>query len=441
MTHRRNRVFVGVDWGTSSSKTICRRRDGYFFPHQPIFSSNLVHNHNRLTFAPNDDYSEPQSKPLKEILIQDPLGQPFWDSDRLDIDASLGDAIAFSLCCLLVDAIDRLPLDSAIELGFSFPNWLADPTEETLAAASNYRDAVAVAIELYAENPTDKLPHPGNSFPLRQWKEMVTNTRRNMSAYLNELPKFDVTNMTRVSFERAALSWGFLVESGAAGLPYLKRMNLEEVHGLPGFAKVLVVDVGAGSTDVGYMVHSQRKETSDATFYYFPPASSFPEAGNTLTKDLRKYFAARGERMTLQEAEARKLVDRSWIDAPFAGAWRRRIAEHIATYVEGIPDDLWLPKAVSLNIVLTGGSGLVSRLKEDVNEAVNRALKARKTAQATIRKTIVASGRIPGLKLADEVKIAQCAVAIGASDSDRPGFKYIERNEGAPRMTYRATRT
>jgi len=41
------------------------------------------------------------------------------------------------------------------------------------------------------------------------------------------------------------------MESGAAGLPYLRAMNVELVPGCPGLAKLLVIDVGAGSTDVG----------------------------------------------------------------------------------------------------------------------------------------------------------------------------------------------
>ena len=336
-----NKIFVGIDWGTHSSKTVCRTRVGYL-PELPLFSSRVNREADGLTFSPNEEAIEEENKPLKELLIQDPLGQHFWNSDRLDVGTSLGEAVAFSLCCLLVDTIGRLPHGTEVELGFSFPNWLADPTKAAQAAASNFRDAVATAIGLYAAHPRGELPHASTRFSLVKWKQMVKVSRAKLGNSLDELPDFDVTNITTVPFRLGDFNWRFLFESGAAGLPYLRHMELEDVRDLPGFAKVLVVDVGAGSTDVGYMVHAQNPKTSGEKFYYFPPARSLPEAGNALTEGLRNHFRERGERMTSGEAEARKLGSVEWSDQRFARAWMRRIAEHVEEYVGGIDDQMWL---------------------------------------------------------------------------------------------------
>lgn len=76
------------------------------------------------------------------------------------------------------------------------------------------------------------------------------------------------------------LRWGFITESGAAGLPYLRAIDIEDVPGAHGLAKLLVVDVGVGSTDIGYMLRVENRETAKEKLRSFAPASNFPVAGN-----------------------------------------------------------------------------------------------------------------------------------------------------------------
>lgn len=102
---------------------------------------------------------------------------------------------------------------------------------------------------------------------------------------------FGIETIMQVSFtsQDGKLRWGFITESGAAGLPYLRAMDIEDVPGAHGLAKLLVIDVGAGSTDIGYMLRVRHRETRKEKLYYFTPASSFPVAGNELTKELMSH--------------------------------------------------------------------------------------------------------------------------------------------------------
>ena len=56
----------------------------------------------------------------------------------------------------------------------------------------------------------------------------------------NEL---DIENVTQLLFRMPdkPITWGFLTESGAAGLPYLRAMKIHSVPGAPGLAKLLAI--------------------------------------------------------------------------------------------------------------------------------------------------------------------------------------------------------
>jgi hypothetical protein len=204
-------------------------------------------------------------------------------------------------------------------------------------------------------------------------------------------------------------------------------LDLEEVPGLPGLAKLLVVDVGAGSTDIGYMLRVRSITTSKENLYFFHPASSFNVAGNELTDEMVRYYAARGEPLTYSRAEARKLQSTKWATLPFVDIWKKRISEHVREYVSGIPDFRWLPAPVSLNVVLTGGSGLVPGLSEAVKKAVFDSLQARAVQSATLDRIVVRGDHLPHLSLGNEAEYARRAVCLGAADRDKPGFKHMDK--------------
>ncbi len=190
-------------------------------------------------------------------------------------------------------------------------------------------------------------------------------------------PTIEEVNKTAFSLSTAGPRWRFIVESGAAGLPYLRAMRLNNRPGVAGLAKLLVVDVGAGSTDVGYMLKTSNVSTGAPTLYYFHPASTFAEAGNALTEELVKYHRAQNKPITWAEAEAEKIANTGWHEIPFVQLWIRHICDHVAQYILGVPDERWLPLPVKLHMVVTGGSGLVPGLKKQMHDAVINALATR----------------------------------------------------------------
>lgn len=229
----------------------------------------------------------------------------------------------------------------------------------------------------------------------------------------------------RNATQNGRLRWGFITESGAAGLPYLRAMKVEDVPGAHGLAKLLVVDVGAGSTDIGYMLRVRHRETKKDGLYYFAPAPSLAVAGNVLTRELLSFYRAKNQRMTELEAELRKMQKTDWQQLAFVKTWISGIAQHVREYVEGIPDERWLPLPVTLNVVVTGGSGLVPGLKTAINDAVQAGLKSRNIDAATLRKIQTPGEHLPKLRFDTEAEYARRAVCLGASDADRPSCKFM----------------
>jgi len=204
------------------------------------------------------------------------------------------------------------------------------------------------------------IPQPGKPYVIEKWKHTVQTTRETLSEKKLSSLTLESANSANFSLDAGSPTWRFIVESGAAGIPYLRVMQLPRQRGIGGLGKLLVVDVGAGSTDVGYMLRTTNLESGEPIFYHLRPAPAFPIAGNQLTEDLLKHYRAQNRRMGYREAEAQKTSGTSWCNLPFVRAWRKQICDHVETYVLGIPDDRWLPVEKPLNVVVTGGSGLVA---------------------------------------------------------------------------------
>ena len=444
------KLFLGIDWGTHSSKWACASGDGgNYLKGMPIHRSELLCSNDELTFSPSEDNAAKNEdllvRSLKGVLIRDPMGALFWDSPRVDTGTTLGEAVVFSLCCLLADAkrriigqlgTDKLP---ELEIGFSFPNWVVEHGRGPKIASKHFREAVAVAMELFDQAPLGELPHIARSFPITRWKDIVKDSR-NRAAVAQDRD-LTVETIAQDSFRLAdrSTSYRFMMESGAAGLPYLRALRIEEVPSLPGLAKLLVVDVGAGSTDVGYMFRVRNIKTGHENFYFFHPASSLSVAGNELTEEIIRFNAARGRVLTYARAEAIKIQEKKWTSLPFVDIWKKRICEHVREYICGVQDFRWLPSPVSLNIVLTGGSGLVPGLAEAIKGTVVAALETKEIPIEVLKKVVVRGDHLPKLSLGDEAEYARRAVCLGAADRDKPGFRYMDKMEAPLRVSIQQT--
>ena len=437
-----DKYLIGIDWGTHSSKICLAVTPTDYVP--TLFSSDLLYENDQLVFSPTGKFSQDNLvKHLKSDLIEQSLRVLFWGKDnRPDTGTSLGEAVVFSIMCLLTASRRQFQKEHrnadfcTIELGFSFPNWLAENNRKATEAAQNFCEAVSVAVTIVTTERIEALPEPGKPFSIATLKAMVDKGR---PATKNVSPRaLTIQDMNTTSFRNSerAPEWKFIVESGAAGLPYLRTMRLPNDRGIPGLAKLLVVDVGAGSTDVGYMLKTINVNTADPVFYYFHPAPTFAEAGNALTHELMKHHHAKNEPITL--VEARKVSQRAWHKLPFVDLWIRHICEHVAQYVRGVPDQRWLPLPKELHVVVTGGSGLVPGLKEQLQQAVVKALDDRHFDRQTCEAVQMVDKYRPRFNLSTEADVARMAVCFGAADPYKPGFRYISRMDppsyGRPTM-------
>src|SRR5207247_355076 len=122
-------VFIGIDWGTHSSKLCISSAHRYV--DAPLFSSDIISADGKIIFGVAEhDKQDEVVRGLKGELIKNSLAAPFWGRDnRLDTGTSMGEAITFSLACLIAEAKHLLRAKvtgssfQRAELGFSFPNW------------------------------------------------------------------------------------------------------------------------------------------------------------------------------------------------------------------------------------------------------------------------------------------------------------------------------
>lgn len=428
-----NNAFIGIDWGTHSSKLCISSTQRYI--DAPLFSSDILSADGRIAFGIGDHSKEDEIiRGLKGDLIKNSLAAPFWSSEnRLDTGTSLGEAVAFALACLVAEAkrllhakVSGVSFEEA-ELGFSFPNWLAEDGKKAAVAAQNFCEATQVAVAIVAQCAESALPHPGKAYAIDKWKRTVHAAREAVAGTKLSSVTLESANRTGFCLSSDGPTWRFIVESGAAGIPYLRIMQLPRQRGIGGLGKLLVVDVGAGSTDVGYMLRTTNVETGRPTFYHVRPAPAFPIAGNQLTEDLLKHYRAQNRLMGYREAEAQKVSGSSWCNLPFVSAWMKQICDHVETYVHGIPDDRWLPVAKPLNIVVTGGSGLVPGLKDKLVEAARNALRARRFDSKTCEAVKAINRYEPRFDFKTEADVARRAVSFGAADPDKPGFRYVDK--------------
>lgn len=86
-----------------------------------------------------------------------------------------------------------------------------------------------------------------------------------------------------------------------------------------------------------------------------------------------------GNPITFAEAESFKITNsKKWINLSFANNWRKDICRRVKEYISIIPDERWLTQAVTLYIIITGGSGIVEGVPLEIKNGVIEGLRQRK---------------------------------------------------------------
>lgn len=429
MSH--TKALIGIDWGTHSSKwtwslleSDSQVTSGQFFR---ILRSDVRLDSNQQIFLSTE--APPSGSifefSLKGTLIRDPYGS-FWEGRRKHSKLSLGELVSFSLWFLLGEAYESLCVTTGIEpesveIRFSLPNWVG--SDNAAAARSSYEQAARVACQIFVKER-------------RGWSQESTPNREKwhstVGAVLDELRISNDTEVATATKDFAALlqhtftvapdvTFRFVAESSAAGLTGLRDIEAE-LEGHKYLRKILVVDVGAGSTDIGYVLRTIPQGASEALIQ-LPPANTCSFAGEELSLSIVEIYRSRGERITHAEAELIKTVreDKDWLTHPAVDQWRSRIADHVLSYVSDLPDRRWLPEEPALQVLITGGSGVVSGLDEKILEAVKRGLERCAAPQTVIDATSLMKLSLVGSAATDANRLA---VALGAASDDFPRLNY-----------------
>jgi len=436
------KVYVGIDWGTHSSKwaadVVTEENDDIFLTN--IISSDLLIDAGKITMAPPDSHLPDIERisSFKRYIIKDPY-TPFW-ACRDDINMSMGSGVVFSICTLLGNFIAELTErelisvvnSTEIEVGFSFPNWLKENDSGSRTAARNYHEAIVISCCLF-KIWTDNLPNPGELYSVKEWEELISKIRKDIVFPADS--RVSIGDMTTTEYEPYdfsigendnKLKWRYLVESCAAGLPYLRSIELKTPPGVPGLGKLLIIDIGAGSTDIGYMLRTISIKDGSENLFYFPPAATLPIAGNVLTEAIKDFNDSIGRSITFKEAENYKITMTSeWINKDFAERWKKDICKHIKDYIKNSPDRRWLDVNMPLEIIITGGSAVIEGLSTEVRKTVNKGLKERGLQSDVADNVEIISDNIFAKVFRIKDDYARMAVAIGSADKDKPSLKYL----------------
>lgn len=449
MTGTVQKIWIGLDWGTHSSKWWYTAEDTTGAQVQSsrveaVIESTIHRSGNRLKMLRERTrtQSEVQDARLKRLLLKDPQGASYWDALRDGIRVSLGEASALSLSTLLGDVAEHiansqleLTQNCDIELRFSLPNWIGDDLEHRTAHKRMFQTAVAVT-GLLGELGFAGLPRVGQETDVDEWRTRVGSVLRTSGCRA----LFELTSPnpeeTFCVLPRQNIRFRLVAESCAAGFPQLEQLLIPadrpsktQDH----WVKLLVVDVGAGSTDAGYFI-SSRRINGDLLLNYLKPARTLDYAGEQLTEMIREfYYRTKNRDMTIQEAEILKLgAPDEWKDQQFVSDWTERIAKSVASYIFYVPDEARLGETSipGLKILMTGGSGLVGGIGNAIREQVVDALMRRGVASNVASRTEVLELTLDWPE--DRIDRARRAVSIGAGSGRLAQLKFREALVSSP---------
>ncbi|MBC8028794.1 MAG: hypothetical protein H7Z16_01675 [Pyrinomonadaceae bacterium] len=426
---------LGIDWGTHSSKwtwTVFESDShGVTLGQFKILHSDVrLDSSNHKIFLssdppPSDSVYESS---IKGKVIRDPDGS-FWGGQRRQTKLTLGDLVSFSLWFLLGEAYENLCANTgkepdSVEFRFSLPNWVG--IKDAAVARASYEQAARVACHIFVN---DRQAWSRDPNPVREdWHANVQKALEELKISdefeINAETQDFASLLQRIFTVAQGVTFRFVAESSAAGLTGLRNVEAD-LEGHRYLRKILVVDVGAGSTDIGYVLRTipPGHEGANEALIQLPPANTCHFAGEELTRSIVEIYRSRGERITDLEAELRKTVreDKDWLNHPAVDEWRRSIAEHVLSYVADIPDRRWLPENPALQVLVTGGSSAVTGLGEKIVEAAKTGLERRGISDEVIQGTSLMTLSLEGPPAADANRLA---VALGAASNDLPNLRY-----------------
>lgn len=448
-------VWVGIDWGTHSSKwwyTCEDENGGLTEPRRvgPVIDSTLHRRGGNVMLVRERTAIEsdfPTSR-IKRCLIEYPLGPSFWEAKWEDSTGlSLGEAATVSLAVILRDALDNMQSNGLevasgrtnVRLCFSLPNWVGEEQKEVKARRQIFQ-ACAVVAGLLEDGGLGSLPRVGIEVPIEAWHERTSRLRRTpeCQSLFEQFPTTfrDLVERNFSLTNRGSVVWRLAAESCGAGFPQLERLLIDPLEARKTedhWVKLLVVDVGAGSTDIGYMISSRNRQ-SQLFFNYLKPAPTLEWAGEKLTEMVRDYYRSKkGREVPLDEAEILKLnAPDEWKNEEFVRDWIKRIANRVADYISSVRDTARLPEPAipGLKIVLTGGSGAVPGLglgAEVLNGAKEGLSRRGGVPTNVIGRTQTVEGKLDWPQ--DPIDQARRAVSIGAGKKTFGELRYREKFE------------
>ncbi len=404
---------LGVDWGTHSSKWCYQGILGQAIVGQ-IWDSTIWRTGDHLVLYPLTSYYESGfgERGIKRRIIDD-TDQPFWEGTRRRLGVTLGEAVVFSLFALLRDAFYRINArkrEIPKHICFSHPNWVDAHSQSAL---QNFREAVAIAVSSFAE--TESGPHVDDSIHMAI-EEVRGLVKRN----------FDRRFVHGNDAGGGRFTWSLMFESCAAGLPYLSESEPELFDGgtiptnrFEQSRKFLVVDIGAGSTDVGYMLRVIKPnpvtgKPDKPALLWTKAAPAFERAGNWLTDKIFEEWTNRGDKRTKEEAEIYKTSGATdWYQSAYVADWCESIAQRVENYARTIieEDSRYIRNQAPLHIILTGGSSAVSPIERCLETRLSHLLSAFCRARV-LRAPIRSFSAVEGY---NRERFAQLAVCVGAS--------------------------
>jgi hypothetical protein len=442
--------ILGIDWGTHSSKWAWTTVDDDNHQESGTFgilrSDVWVDARSHLVLT---DDAPPQDARtvgfIKNKMIKSPEAA-FWEGPLRSFPLTMGELATFSLWFLLCEAFASLHAKAKVSLSsadvrFSLPNWVG--TRDAAYARASYEQAAAVACRLFHQTMNGS---KGTTvrITIDQWRKLVTDARRELNVH-DQTVVLDDPDGFRKLIESAHMSpmhsgFRFVVESSAAGLLGLRR-GLDLWDSKSQVLNLLVVDVGAGSTDIGYVLRTFPKVgTAKVVLCQLPPASTCSVAGEDLTLRIQEIQRAKGHSISRDEAELMKISERNstWTANPTVKEWVEKIASHVCSYVQSLPDKRWLPFPPGARVLVTGGSAVVPGLKAAVVDAVKNGMKANGIDFRVIEGVDAMDLALKGPVALEANRLAVC---LGSSDADLPRLAYHSRlGPPAPHPTVRATR-